>query len=47
MFRSGNKFVSLTNRTANVLGDRGDYFLFNSTTNYAVLEFLDQYHVPC
>ncbi len=41
MVRNGNKFITSLNLSANVTFDKGDY-IFNSTTDYSALEFLDQ-----
>lgn len=41
MVRNGNKFAALYSVGANGVYERGNY-IFNSTTDYSVLEFLDQ-----
>ncbi|TAE38856.1 MAG: hypothetical protein EAY66_03210, partial [Sphingobacteriales bacterium] len=41
MVRNGNKFACPKLVSANVIYERGDY-IFNSTTDYSVVEFLDQ-----
>ena len=39
--RNGSKFVSSLNLMSNVIFEKGDY-IFNSTTDYSFIEFLDQ-----